>query len=115
MWMVVVGLLGCFLKDDGVETCALACDTLYQEGECDISRPGRTAAELLDYCNLACVEAWAIDCEEEDCLGDFDPYDNLTSGSTVALTNREQAELWTDCIQDMTCDEIRDGYCAPVW
>ena len=134
LWLIVMGC-------QGQRTCEATCNKLYAEEECHIERPGRTMDDLLSECVNYCTTAWNARCEkdcrtgcventsltdeekaeckkgcEEKCgVGQYDPYTNEGSSSSVTLDSRAQAELWAECVAEQPCDKIYDGYCAPVW
>lgn len=91
--------------------CQSTCEKLYIESECNIQRPGRTTDELLQRCSNECEGAL----EQPGEIGDYDPYDNSGSGSSITLDNEMQAAVWMECVAESACEKIDDGYCAPVW
>ena len=47
--------------------------------------------------------------------GEYNPYERQGSSSSIQLENEIQAAIWMDCVAEMSCEKIADGYCAPVW
>jgi len=92
-------------------TCQATCDKLYKADDCGIQRPGRTEDELVQTCMNYCEDALDIPGD----IGDYNPYSNEGSSSSIVLENEQQSALWMDCVAEQACDKINDGYCAPVW
>ncbi|MCB9761777.1 MAG: hypothetical protein H6739_18185 [Alphaproteobacteria bacterium] len=93
-------------------TCKSTCERLYGDTpDCAIERPGRTRTDLLDFCMTECTTATGIPGD----VGDYDPYERLSSAEAATLENRAQAEVWMDCVAETSCDRFSEGYCAPVW
>ena len=91
--------------------CTQTCERLYSEEGCEIQRPGRDSENLILTCLDYCLEAWAVEGE----VGDYDPYERATSNASITLENQAQAELWAQCVADLSCEELQNGYCAPIW
>ncbi|MCB9780579.1 MAG: hypothetical protein H6742_18575 [Alphaproteobacteria bacterium] len=116
-------LLACGDKDDGSddggddsgscvaeEACQDACRSIYADAGCALRSPGQTTPELIDWCTEECEGAAAT----AGGLGDYDP-DTLPSASTsVRLETCAQAQAWLDCIDRRSCEELEEGYCAPI-
>jgi len=111
-WLLIslMPLLSILLTGCG-PSCQSTCEKLYQEDECNTVRPGRDTKELLQDCNNSCEDALT----EPGEIGEYNPYSNEGSSSSIVLENEQQAALWMDCIAEQACDKISDGYCAPVW
>lgn len=109
MLLLLLACAGSDAADSADAICPAACERLYDT--CHIERAGRTQAELVDTCVEECEAASA----QEGELGDYNPYERAPSSEAPALENRAQAELWAECIDATACDQITDGYCAPVW
>lgn len=107
---LALGLAALYLSGCG-PNCQSTCEKLYLESECNTQRPGRTTDELLQRCASECEEALKRPGE----IGDYDPYDNSGSGSSIVLENELQAAVWMECVAESACEKIDDGYCAPVW
>ena len=99
-------LLGC---SSLVSPCPSTCSRLYED--CGIQRAGRDQAELVDFCREECASAWGTPGE----AGDYDPFTETPATQSVELENRAQVDLWAQCIDESSCDDITDGMCAPVW
>ena len=101
--------------------CQSSCQRLYGAGsqtingegveDCGIQRAGRSQSELTDTCLEECYGA--LDNPGE--VGAFDPYHRAGSNESVTLDNERQAALWMQCISETSCENLQDGYCAPVW
>lgn len=100
-------LSGCYLTTP----CADPCTRLYDQSECSIQRAGRTGTDLHDSCISECQEAR----QSRGDVGDYDPYTRSDGSTSVSLENRAQQELWAECIAETSCDDLADGFCAPVW
>lgn len=98
-------------EEEDEAACDEACDRLYGEGECNIQRPGQTAAEMHDRCMDECTAAM----EEDGEVGEYDPYAYTPADVAVELENRAQAELWMECVAATDCELLEGGFCAPVW
>jgi hypothetical protein len=109
MFLMLLG--ACILSES--DTCRTTCSRLYTAGDdgCDIQRPGRTTNELVESCRDACFEAMQTGGE----VGDYDPYERVGSSVAVELENKAQAQLWAECVAETSCDNLADGFCAPVW
>ena len=105
------GSADCEGLGSGDDRCAETCERIYSEDGCNIQRPGTTSAELTDHCLIACLDAWAVAGE----VGDYDPFSLTPSSTAITLDNRAQVELWNQCVEDLSCEELEEGYCAPIW
>ncbi len=109
---VLLGALFTFTPGCSLFTnCSTPCSRLYDEDQCGIQRPGSSQDELYDLCVEQCAEAAGEDGE----VGDYDPYSQTPIATAVNLENRAQVELWSDCIDETSCEYLQDGYCAPVY
>lgn len=101
-------LTGCFLVS---APCSSSCQRLYDADQCNIERPGRDQDELYDNCVDECAQAN----QQAGDAGEYDPFTRTESNQSIELDNRAQVELWSQCIDETSCDDIADGFCAPVW
>ncbi len=119
--LVAVGLTSCgaFCTPDELDqenffcnpTCQSVCNKIYNEQYCSLVRPGKESDELISDCIGYCEEALT----EPGELGTYDPYERLSSSTSVTLENEEQAALWMDCVSQQSCERLAQGYCAPIW
>lgn len=98
--------------------CQSECERLYGDGEgqCDMNVPdyeGDEGASRLIYdCTEACRSAMSIYSGGAfGEVGDYDPH--ATDEYNVLLETAPQVELWRDCVNAATCDEITSGDCQP--
>lgn len=120
LFPLLVGAAALFVAGCG-PNCATTCQRLYGEGsqsingeaveDCAIQRAGREQTELTKTCLEACEGA--LDSPGE--VGAFDPYHRAGSNESVTLDNERQAALWMECVSDTSCEQLKDGFCAPVW
>ena len=116
-----LGLAGCAalctpddLDDEKImcnPTCQSVCNKIYNEQYCSVVRPGKDQDELVGDCIDYCEEALT----EPGDLGNYDPYERVSSSTSVTLENEEQAALWMDCVSAQSCERLGQGYCAPIW
>ncbi len=99
----------CILSES--DTCRTTCDRLYTADQCDIQRPGRATDELVEACRDSCFQAMQTRGE----AGDYDPTTRSDSSVSVELENKAQAKLWSECVAETSCEDLEDGYCAPIW
>jgi hypothetical protein len=92
-------------------TCQSVCNKVYSEQYCGIVRPGKDQDELISDCIGYCEEALS----EPGELGTYDPYERVSSSTSVNLDNERQAALWMDCVSEQSCTRLGQGYCAPIW
>ncbi len=119
--VVASGLISCGafctpdeLDDDKIAcnpTCQSVCNKIYNEQYCGIVRPGKESDELISDCIGYCEEALT----EPGELGTYDPYERVSSSTSIELENEEQAALWMDCVAQQSCERLGQGYCAPIW
>ena len=105
--MLLLLLSACFTQR--AATCSRTCERIYDE--CGIQRPGRTQDELIDTCFQECNQAMGTRGE----LGAYDPYERTSADRAMELQNREQAQIWAQCVEETACEQLDDGYCAPIW
>ncbi|MFZ5475379.1 MAG: hypothetical protein ACOZNI_01280 [Myxococcota bacterium] len=96
--------------------CHAPCEKLFGDGpgECNLQVPGYEGAtgreailaECLDHCDAAL--------ETPGDVGDYSPNERSSANEEVALENREQARAWIDCVEEVSCDYLQEGYCAPT-
>jgi hypothetical protein len=101
-------LIGCV----SLSPCAQTCSQLYDADACNLQSPGMTTEELVDHCMDACDEAYRSIGEATE---GYEPTEYTPSNESVTLETRGDVALWSDCIDEMTCEDLRSGYCAPVW
>ena len=106
-------LIGCG-KD-----CQSTCNKLYgTTPNCGDPFPGaergllgaKTRGEAMSDCMTACEDALA----KPGKLGDYDPYtppEDLEN--QPELENDRQVALWMECVAETSCQNIKDGICAP--
>ncbi|MEL6346203.1 MAG: hypothetical protein AAFV53_24040 [Myxococcota bacterium] len=94
----------------GGPDCQDTCNKLYQSEQCDRTSDERRD-DRLNACNDACEQALEIPGEQ----GDYDPYDFLDNNSEIELENDKQAAVWMECIDTLTCDNIDQGQCRPIF
>ncbi len=92
-------------------TCTGTCKRLYDPDKCGIERPGMSQDDLIEVCEDACYQAMAVPGD----LDDYDPWTQSDRSTSVQLENRTQAEEWKECVAATSCEDLTDGYCAPVW
>lgn len=97
----------CAWDDD----CEAACAHIYDEDSCHIQAPGQTQDELRSRCFSECIRAAKVEGE----AGDYTPTELASSSQSVRLENRAQVRLWLECLDLKTCEELDEGYCAPIW
>ncbi len=106
------GLLG--LTSACGANCQSTCQRIYSSSECNIAVAGfndaNGRAELIRECVTRCEGA--LDHPGE--LGNYDPNDRTTSGDTVELRNEVQAAAWMDCVESTACEQLSQGFCAPI-
>jgi hypothetical protein len=114
-FLALGALAGCAVldpTDDALELCAPICAYLYIDADgCGIQRPGRTQQENEQLCLDECQAAAAVDGE----VGDYDPWAGSSPADIHELENLAQVELWIECVEGATCEELADGLCPPIW
>ena len=68
-------------------------------------------SELRNHCLDKCEDAL----EKPGTIGEYTPDEKTLNNQSVELGNDQQAAAWMDCIAETSCDNLADGYCAPVW
>ena len=94
--------------------CQSTCNRLYVEEECNIQRPGyegEKVGELIQQCMDLCEGALEVPGELEG----YNPDDRVGSSDSIDLENEKQAAVWMDCIAETSCEDLNQGYCAPIW
>jgi hypothetical protein len=74
----------------------------------------QTRGEKMSDCMTACEDALAVPGK----LGDYDPYtrqQNRGQEDLPELKNDRQVALWMECVAETSCQNLKDGICAPVW
>lgn len=94
----------------GGPDCEDTCNKLYLSEQCNRTSDARRN-DRLDACNDSCNEALNTPGE----LGDYDPFGFLDNNSDLVLENDKQAARWMQCIDELTCANIDDGQCRPVF
>jgi hypothetical protein len=72
---------------------------------------GQTREKMTRQCMDECENAL----DKPGDAGDYNPNEFTKATDTVSLENDEMAALWMDCIDEQSCDNLANGYCAPVW
>lgn len=96
------------------ETCIGTCDKILSKNYCSMANPDTGMSPpvaINDYCIPQCEAAYEVDGD----VGDYDPYTPVPAGTLVVLENRAQVKVWADCVDDASCESLRDGYCAPTF
>lgn len=109
MFLPLVGLLATACGP----TCDSTCGKIYgqlADGNCNQRIPGEDPSASFDRCVDRCEAA--LDTPGE--LGDYSPRDRITSGVIPDLENEKQAAVWMDCVDELSCDLLDDGFCAPI-
>lgn len=91
-------------------SCQSSCSRIFDPSQCDIRIPGEAWQEVRDDCISKCEDALNQPGE----IAGYDPYEVNTSGTSVVLENEKQAALWMECVENTSCQDIDDGYCAPI-
>ena len=86
------------------DRCEAACEHIYSPDDCDIQSPGESR---FNHCISASLQPGEA--------GDYSPLELPSSSGSVSLDNRAQVVLWLECMEVKSCEELEDGYCAPVW
>ena len=95
-----LGLTGCGTN------CQSACGRAFRTSECNVIRPGQTQEDLYSNCVLECQRALRRP-------GDLDGYEpDQPAGESVILDNERQAAVWMDCVEETSCENLSDRYCA---
>ena len=92
-------------------TCQSTCRRVYSPSECGIVTPGVDDwTEMYGDCVNSCEDALS----QTGVLGDYDPDERITNGTSVTLQNERQAAAWMDCVAETDCERLNDGYCEPI-
>lgn len=71
-----------------------------------------TRGEKVSDCMDACEGALKVPGE----LGDYDPYEKKDQDKEdPELKNDRQVALWMECVAETDCQNLKEGYCSPVW
>ena len=106
---VTVLLVGC-----AREVCVGTCDRIFDKNYCGLPDPDTAMswpAAMYDDCIPQCEAAYKTDGD----LGAYDPYTPVSRDTLVVLENRAQVRAWADCVDEMSCDALNEGYCAPTF
>lgn len=110
--LLSVLVAGCATQHD----CAQACTKLFgeQDGQCNIVVPGHSddqgRQDMIDMCETHCEAAMAQAGE----VGNYNPNERTSGNEDVGLANDAQAALWMQCIDETSCSDLNDNYCAPT-
>lgn len=104
----VLSVLGCARYE-----CRQTCDRLYGDGEgsCGFELPATTPEDLTTECIATCEAALKTPGEADG----YDPNVRTEASQSVEIENRAQVQLWMDCIAETSCENLDEGYCAPIW
>lgn len=111
-------LTSCWDGDTASGTCEEACARLHKEPEhfrdetvCGLTYAGVTPAKGEASCLYFCDAA--MQNEEGEAREDYES--GLQSGSHEVddPRNRKEIELWIECVMDMECIYLADGFCSP--
>lgn len=92
--------------------CQSTCERIYDQNSpnCGIRIPGTEVDDNID----DCIDACELALEQPGDLGNYDPFNPNTGGAAVQLENEKQAAVWMDCVENTSCPDINDGFCAPI-
>lgn len=108
--------------DEGY-SCRFTCETLHSGDEtgregnkdarpgCNIATGDRTAADLLSACTAGCEVAVAV----VEGAATYSGTDRTSVGDGPPLANRADAVAWGTCVEEHTCPDLNDGYCAAAY
>lgn len=102
----LLGVTGCG------PNCQSTCQTLFGEAPdyCALTVPGKPLDESRKACVTQCEQALA----QAGDVGDYDPFNQNLTGVSVHLDNEKQAALWMDCVEQHSCQDLSEGFCAPT-
>lgn len=109
--MTVTAFVGLTLAPGCGQDCQSTCNKLFQEGECNLQRPGQSRDDLLRACNNACDDALKTPGEIRE---EYTPSQYTPSDQSVRFQNDQEAALWMDCVEAQACEKLDDGYCSPT-
>jgi hypothetical protein len=92
-------------------SCQEACNRIHSPSECAYQVPGESPDTMYRICVDDCELALKTPGE----LGGYDPEIRNTSDEAPELTNDKQAAVWMDCVVETACEDLADGYCAPLF
>lgn len=103
---LLLGVTGCG------PSCQSTCQTLFGEAPdyCALAVPGKPLDESRKACVQECEQALA----QAGDVGDYNPFEQNMTGATVRLQNEKQAALWMDCVDQHSCQDLSEGFCAPT-
>lgn len=107
-YTLVIFFLACNLEEKE-EECLATCSKIYDE--CGILRPATTTQELINYCVDECMTAMS----NKGDVGSYDPYKQIPESERPELENDQQGTLWMECVNQTSCEDLEDNYCAPIW
>ncbi|MBW2255926.1 MAG: hypothetical protein JRI25_15190 [Deltaproteobacteria bacterium] len=111
--VISLGLgMGVLLSSGCGPNCQSTCQQIFDETQpnCGIRIPGRDSAESISDCISACEGALQYPGD----VGDYNPFEPNVTGSSVNLDNEKQAAIWMECVEQTACEDIADGFCAPI-
>jgi len=93
-------------------SCQSTCSTIFGEppDQCGLQVPGKDLEDSFRDCRDACEVALTQTGE----VGDYNPFEANTGGFAAVLENEKQAALWMDCVEEHSCEDLSDGFCAPT-
>jgi hypothetical protein len=104
-------LAGVLLAPGCGPDCQSTCNTLFQESECNLQRPGQSRDDLLRDCNTACDNALDT---PGDIRAEYNPNDYQSTDQSVRFENDKEVALWMDCVEATACPLLDDGICSPT-
>ncbi|MBW1877696.1 MAG: hypothetical protein JRJ84_04970 [Deltaproteobacteria bacterium] len=111
--VISLGLgMGVLLSSGCGPNCQSTCQQIFDETQpnCGIRIPGRDSDESISDCISACEGALQYPGD----VGDYNPFEPNVTGSSVNLDNEKQAAIWMECVEQTACEDIADGFCAPI-
>ncbi|TNE87938.1 MAG: hypothetical protein EP330_16740 [Deltaproteobacteria bacterium] len=110
--LIALPLIGLLASGCG-PTCASTCGKIYgqlADGNCNQRIPGEDPTASFDRCVEECEFALSQPGE----LNGYNPHERITSGEIPDLENEKQAAAWMDCVDELSCELLDDGFCAPI-
>ena len=111
-WVSAVLLAGITLLATACgPNCQSACQQIHGPAPdyCGIVTPGKdpdaSRKDCVSECEFALTQAGEV--------GDYNPFEPITTGASATLDNEKQAALWMECVDSKSCTDLSDGYCAP--
>ena len=93
-------------------SCQSTCGKLFGETPdfCELRVPGNELSESREDCEDECEHALTVAGE----VGSYNPFELITTGESATIDNEKQAALWMDCIEQHSCEDLSEGFCAPI-